>query len=103
MLETIREYALERLAESGAEAELRGRHAENFLRFAEEAARKIRGDVLSSGGRAHRSRLHQPQERLEWARDSDEGEVLLRLAAALASTGCALRLPRGTRLDAARA
>ena len=39
MLETIREYGLERLAASGAEDELRRRHVDYFLSFAEEAAR----------------------------------------------------------------
>ncbi|HSG12830.1 MAG TPA: hypothetical protein VLA22_03080, partial [Gaiellaceae bacterium] len=37
MLETVREYASETLAESGTAEELRGRHAEWFLALAEEA------------------------------------------------------------------
>ena len=37
MLETIREYAAERLEESGEAEELRRRHAEYFLDLAEEA------------------------------------------------------------------
>ena len=41
MLETIREYGLERLAASGEEEELRRRHADYYLAFAEEAARGI--------------------------------------------------------------
>ena len=86
MLETIREYAVERLAESGAEAELRSRHAEYFLRFAEEAARQHEeGDVPSSEVVARIAADYgNLRSVLEWARDSDEGEVLLRLAAALA-------------------
>ncbi|HSR21758.1 MAG TPA: hypothetical protein VLL49_12665, partial [Anaerolineales bacterium] len=36
MLETIREYALERLREAGEEAELRGRHLNYYLALAEE-------------------------------------------------------------------
>ena len=86
MLETIREYAIERLAESGADAELRGRHAEYFLRFAEEAVRQDQeGDVLISEVVARIGADYSNlRSALEWARDSDEGEVLLRLAAALA-------------------
>jgi predicted ATPase len=38
MLETIREYATERLEERGEEDELRRRHADHFLSRAEEAA-----------------------------------------------------------------
>ena len=37
MLETIREFALERLVESGAEAEVRSRYAAHFVRYAEES------------------------------------------------------------------
>ena len=86
MLETIREYALERLAESGAEAELRSRHAEYFLRFAEEAARQHEEIDVPSSEVVARIAADYSNLRsvLEWARDSDEGAVLLRLAAALA-------------------
>jgi predicted ATPase len=45
MLETIREYALERLADNGAEAELRRHHAAYFLRLAEDA--ELRARVLT--------------------------------------------------------
>ena len=43
MLETIREYALERLEESGEAGELRRRHAEHFLALAEEAEPSVLG------------------------------------------------------------
>src|SRR5439155_1412285 len=42
MLETIREYALERLEESGEAERLRRRHAEHFLALAEEAEPRTR-------------------------------------------------------------
>lgn len=42
LLETIRAYALERLAESGEEEMVRQRHAEYYLAFAEEADRHLR-------------------------------------------------------------
>ncbi|HEY2936523.1 MAG TPA: tetratricopeptide repeat protein [Gaiellaceae bacterium] len=47
MLETIREYALERLVESGEEAELRDQHAGFFLRVAEEAGPELSGPEQS--------------------------------------------------------
>jgi predicted ATPase/class 3 adenylate cyclase len=44
MLETIREYALERLAESGEEETFRTRHAEEFARLA-ETGYELRGEA----------------------------------------------------------
>jgi predicted ATPase len=44
MLETIREYGLERLAESGEEETFRARHAKEFARLA-EAAYARRGEA----------------------------------------------------------
>ena len=43
MLDTVREYVLERLAESGGLAAARGAHAEYFAALAEEARRELRG------------------------------------------------------------
>jgi predicted ATPase len=43
MLETIREYALEQLEASGEADDVRGRHAEEYLRLAEEAEPSILG------------------------------------------------------------
>ncbi len=81
MLETIREYALERLAESGAQAELRRRHTDYFLRHAEEAwEADSEQEVYRLLAREHDNlRLA-----LEEARDLGEDETLLRLTAALA-------------------
>jgi predicted ATPase/DNA-binding SARP family transcriptional activator len=42
MLETQREYALERLEQSGEAVELRGRHLQYFISFAERAAGELR-------------------------------------------------------------
>src|SRR5207244_5259811 len=41
-LETVREYALERLAEHGEEAVARARHAAHHLRLAEAAAPEVK-------------------------------------------------------------
>ena len=43
MLETIREYALERLAEAGEEEQARRRHAEYYAAFAEQATQQLNG------------------------------------------------------------
>jgi predicted ATPase len=83
MLETIREYARERLAESGEEAEVRQRYAGHFLDFAEQARPPDTRDFT----REYFERVEVEHDNLrgafEWARDHDEDETLLRLAAAL--------------------
>jgi predicted ATPase len=81
MLETIREYALERLDEGEAE-ELRRRHAEHFLAFAEEAeppAREYSGEWLD-----HLEREHDNlRAALDYFEASGESQLVLRLAGAL--------------------
>ena len=83
MLETIREYARERLAQSGAGGEAQRRHAGHFLDIAEQA----RGPYPRVSTRDYSARVEAEYDNLraalEWARDLDEGETLLRLAAAL--------------------
>ncbi len=48
MLETIREYAAEKLEQSGEEGELRQRHAEWFVELVEEFDDRLRGPELES-------------------------------------------------------
>ncbi len=81
MLETIREYGLERLAESGEERTLRTRHAEEFARFA-EAAYDDRGEAEAEWS----SRLDRDHDDLRSALDwlsSTDPEAALELAGAL--------------------
>ncbi len=82
MLETIREYAAERLEASAEADELRRRHAEHFLALAEETeplARKVDTPTLE--------RLEHEADNLRAALDlleaSGETQLVLRLAAAL--------------------
>jgi predicted ATPase len=82
MLETIREYAIERLEESGAGDEVRRRHAEWFLALAEEAepyAREV--------DRAWLDRLELELDNLraalDWLERAGETQLVLRLAGAL--------------------
>ena len=81
LLETIREYARERLTASGEEADLRRRHAFFALDFA-EAVYLGDHDAISANARIE-AEHDNLRSALEWARDSGADEVLLRLAAAL--------------------
>jgi predicted ATPase/class 3 adenylate cyclase len=83
MLETIREYALERLEESGQAETLRRRQAERFLALAEEAEPNLRGGSLKEW----LDRLEREHDNLRAALDqlgaSRETQGALRLAGAL--------------------
>ena len=82
LLETIREYALERLTEQGREKQVRTRHAAYFAQLAERADPQLRG----SG-------------QLEWIHRLDAAEDNLRAALGWAlyteDADCALRLCDG--------
>ena len=79
LLETIREYALERLAESGREKELRIRHANYFAELAERADPELRGP----GQVAWMYRLDTAEDNLRaalnWALCTDDVDCALRL------------------------
>jgi predicted ATPase/class 3 adenylate cyclase len=82
MLETIREYAVDRLERSGEPEELRRRHAEYFLALAEEAEPHLRGNPKEWLDRLEREHdnFRATLDRLE---ASGETELALRLAGAL--------------------
>ena len=83
-LETIREYAAERLEDSGQAEELRQRHAEHFLALAEEAEPHLVG---GPSAREWLDRLEREHDNLRAALDRLEGSGerhrVLRLAGAL--------------------
>jgi predicted ATPase/DNA-binding CsgD family transcriptional regulator len=84
LLETVRQYGAERLAEAGEEAQVRRRHLEWYLPFAEEGDRGLRGpDEARWMGR-----LEREHDNLLAALDyaklcEDGGEAEARLAGAL--------------------
>src|SRR5947208_3235250 len=83
MLEIVREYALERLSDSGDGDETRRRHLEHFVAFAEEAEPKLadRGQI------AWFARLEDEHDNLRaalaFALESDDPSSALRLAVAV--------------------
>jgi predicted ATPase/DNA-binding CsgD family transcriptional regulator len=84
MLETVREYALEQLVESGEEDAMRRRHADYFAGVAVEGDRALRG----AGQRAWLARLEADHDNyraaLAWGlADPTRSESALRLAGAL--------------------
>src|SRR5215217_2338175 len=83
MLETIREYAQERLEESEAAEEIRRLHAECYLALAEEAEPRLRGpEVVTSLGRLETEHDNM-RAALSWSLKSGEAELGLRLGVAL--------------------
>ncbi len=83
MLETIREYARERLAASGEAAELRQRHAAYFLEWIEDVDPKLYG----AGEEAWFARVEAEHDNLRaalaWANETRDEEMALRLAGAM--------------------
>jgi predicted ATPase/DNA-binding winged helix-turn-helix (wHTH) protein/tetratricopeptide (TPR) repeat protein len=83
LLETIREYALERLAEQGREKEVRTRHAGYFAELAERADPELRGP----GQLEWMYRLDAAEDNLraalDWALGTDDAACALRLCSGL--------------------
>lgn len=85
MLQTIREFALERLIERGEELAARDRHARFFRDLAEDAG----PSVWETAAPAQVDLLEREHDNvrmaLAWSRDTGDHDTLLRLVAALAS------------------
>ena len=84
MLETVREYALERLGESGELERLRRRHASYFLELAEEEERASQGPLQRTWLDRLETEHNNLRAALEWSLASqDDTEMGLQLAGAL--------------------
>ena len=83
MLETIREFAAQRLAEAGERDLIRTRHRDHYLAFAEAAE----PELLSPDEDRWRARLTAEQDNLRaalaWSRDRGDAEALATMVAAL--------------------
>jgi predicted ATPase/DNA-binding CsgD family transcriptional regulator len=83
LLETIRELAQEHLVGCGDADAARHAHGAYFLALAEEAAAALVGSQQLVWLTSLETELPNLRAALEWFRDQDESESLLRLAAAL--------------------
>jgi hypothetical protein len=83
MLETIREYGLERLAEAGGEAAIRRRHAEHWTQVAERVLEALSGPDQAAWTRRLERDHDNFRSALSWMVSSGEAELGLRLGAAL--------------------
>lgn len=83
MLETIHEYAWERLRASGDAQTLYGRHADYFAQLAERAAPEFRGAGFTDWMRRLESEDSNLPAALEWALDDNDIELGVRLTVSL--------------------
>jgi predicted ATPase/class 3 adenylate cyclase len=83
MLETVHEYAREKLGESGEAEVMRGAHAEYFLALAKDAEPALKGPEQLEWLERLEAEHDNLRAALGWALESKDGELALRLAGAL--------------------
>lgn len=83
MLETVREYALERLEESGGAGAIRDRHARYFLRLVEQAEPELGGERQAELLELIDRESDNLRTALRWALSNGSPEIALRMAGAL--------------------
>jgi predicted ATPase len=83
MLETIREYGTELLAERSETTGIGRRHAANYLALAEQAGPALTGPEAVAWLARLDAEHDNLRAALRWAREQDDGATALRLAAAL--------------------
>ncbi len=82
LLETVRQYALEKLAAAGETDRLRAAHRDWFLDFAERAEQELRGDI-DTWMRHLTLELDNLRAALDWCRTAGEAALGLRVAGAM--------------------
>jgi len=83
MLETVHEYAREKLEQSGEAEVMRGAHAEYFLALAKDAEPALKGPEQLEWLERLEAEHDNLRAALGWALESKEGELALRLAGTL--------------------
>lgn len=83
LLETVRQYSLDKLLEAGDSDRVRLRHAEYFRELAAELSDRLdHGDARAAMENGHAD-LGNYRAAMTWAHEAGEGEMLLDLAASL--------------------
>jgi predicted ATPase/DNA-binding CsgD family transcriptional regulator len=82
-LEPIRQYALEKLEESGEVEAVRGAHARHFLALAEEAETKLKGPAQLEWLECLEVEYGNVRAALSWALEAGEAGLGLRIAGAM--------------------
>lgn len=83
MLETIHEYAWERLLESGEAGALQSWHAEHYLELAERAEPELRGPSQVEWMKRLQAEHDNMRSALRWSLDNTRDDLAMRLGAAL--------------------
>jgi predicted ATPase/class 3 adenylate cyclase len=83
LLETIRQFARDKLDEAGATDAVRRRHAEHFMALAEEAEPNVRGEREKEWWARLSTELDNLRLAMEWSIEAGEPELGMRLAAAI--------------------
>jgi predicted ATPase/class 3 adenylate cyclase len=83
LLETVREYSLDRLREAAEDAGARDRHRDFYLAFGEEAAPQLRGPDQTAWLKRLASDHDNFRAALRWSLDAGDVEKSLRLGASL--------------------
>jgi predicted ATPase/class 3 adenylate cyclase len=83
LLETIRQYAFEKLAETPEGQVVRARHRDFYLRFAEDAEPRLQGPEQVAWLQRLETDHDNLRAALRWSIDRDETEPALRLGSAL--------------------
>jgi non-specific serine/threonine protein kinase len=83
LLETIRQYAIEKLAEAGEARETRDRHLEFYARLAKSAEPQMFGSESPRWYRKFDQELDNIRMTLEWATNSGKADVSLDIAGSL--------------------
>jgi len=84
MLETIREFAQERLTDSGEADAIHCRHAQYFLALAERAETEMHQSLQQACYRRLEAELDNLRAAMSWTLDQGHNELALRIAMALA-------------------